>query len=105
MTMFECGRPETLWQDVDAMWEADAAAEWERLNEPDPSEKALKEAAKMLVGVVESLDKATDSVAEAVNILEGTPMEDRVASIMDDLEDICCDVRRMQSNFSKGVAE
>ena len=102
MTTVVYGKPETLWQDVDSVLEPGSA---NVVDIPSYAEKALKKAAKMLAGVVESLDKATDNVAEAVNVLEGTPMEDRVASIMNDLEDICCDVRRMQSNFRKGVAE
>ena len=37
-----------MYQDVDAMWEADAAAEWERLNAPDPMENEMKEAAEQI---------------------------------------------------------
>lgn len=95
-------RPE-IGQDVDAMWEADAAAEWERLNAPDPYESKLIEAAGQLKEVSESLNKATDYLMEAQAELEGTPMEDVVGSAINDLEDVLCFVNELKDKYARGV--
>ena len=75
---------DTLAQDVDAMWEADAAAEWERINECESdnypnwcnAESKLGQAMSMLCKVEEMLNIAADYVAES-------SQEDRIMSLVD----------------------
>lgn len=88
MTMFECCRPETLWQDVDAMWQASAAAEWERLNEPDPDEGRKVEAAKVLDRVLAQLVEVEDLIEEAADKVSELPAEDRIGSYVEDIGDM-----------------
>ena len=93
------------WQDVDAIWEADAAAEWERINAPDPYEKKLIEASKQLKEVLESLGEASGYLVDAQSELEGTPMEDVLGSALNDLEDVICFVNELKQKYERGERE
>lgn len=93
------------WQDVDAMWQADAMAEWERLNEPDPFEKEMIKAAVYLNNAIENLDKAVDKIIEAQSELEGSPMEDVVGSYVIDMENIISNLKSLENNYERGQRE
>ena len=75
----------TVTQDVDAMWEADAAAEWERINECESdkypywtnAEYKLSDAQKLL-------SKAEDCLGEAAEYVKDSSQDDRIMSLMDD---------------------
>ena len=89
-------------QDVDAMWEADAAAEWERLNEPDPDEDKLKDAADDFVTAYEHMCEAVQALYDAYKTVEGTIAEDKVASMMNDVEDLATEVSIMKNHLKEG---
>ena len=93
------------WQDVDAMWQADAMAEWERLNEPDPFEKEMIKAAIYLKNAIENLDKAVDKIIEAQSELEGSPMEDVVGSYVIDMENLISNLKSLENNYERGQRE
>jgi hypothetical protein len=94
-----------MYQDVDAMWEADAAAEWERLNEPDPYEKQLRDAALDLSLAIEPISKAEDYLMDAVADVSETPMEAKVAALLDSLEDLEYSIKALQEKYGKGERE
>lgn len=94
----------TGWQ-VQAMWEAESARLWEELNAPDPAEGKMIAAASSLAVVVKHLDKAADWIAQAASELQGTPMENVVASHLDELEDMICNIRGLQEKYSRGIRE
>ena len=73
--------------DLDMMVEQAAADEWEKLNTPTDGE-TLRQAAKSLGYAINELDEAADCVNEAVEQLTDTPEGDRVASILQTMEDI-----------------
>lgn len=93
------------WQNVDAMWEADAAAEWERLNEPDPFENEMIEAAVHLKEAIKNLNKAVDSIMEADSELEGSPMEDVVGSYVIDIENLISNLKSLENKYERGKRE
>ena len=89
------------WQ-VDAMWEADAAAEWERLNEPDPAEDQMKEAAGLISKGLSRIDDGLGWISDAVAILDGTPMADKVQSLMESIEDLAVDLGILKNHYERG---
>ena len=92
-----------MGQEVSDMWFADAARRLEELNEPDPYEDALMQAAKSLEIVLIHLGKAQDALDEAWSEFdEDTPMSDRILSLYDDLEAIKDDIRNMKTKWERG---
>ncbi len=94
-----------MYQDVDAMWEADAAAEWERLNAPDPMENEMKEAAKQIKFGLDSVDAGLAFFAEAVSALGESPMADRVQSFLDDFESLANKLEELKNHYERGERE
>ena len=92
------------WQ-VQAMWEADTAAEWERLNEPDPAEQEMKEAAESLQSALNDIDSGLDWIADAISSLDGTPMADKVQSFLDDFEKLANSLEDLKSHYERGERE
>lgn len=89
-------------QDVDAMWEADAAAEWERINTPTEEEEALKEAALSMTEAEDHMAEAIDLMLDAIKAAEGTVAEDRIVSLMDGLEDLRIEIKFLADKVRKG---
>ena len=94
-----------MYQDVDAMWEADAAAEWERLNEPDQYEKVLKDAATDLEKAVAELRVVLDRLEDASAVLSETPMQAKIDSFIETLEDIKYDLCGIKNHWERGERE
>lgn len=90
-------------QDVGAMWEADAAAQWERENAMTEDEEKLMASAYDLNKAYGLIDDAMDALADAIHKVEGTFAEDKLTSILNDLENLNCDLKGMKRDFSKGV--
>lgn len=103
MTMLATRMPMT--QDVSAMWEADAAAEWERINAPDKYHDQLIDAACSLVICEEKLDKAYDFLADALSKVDGTPMESTVRDLYDKLDDLRFTVSCLKDKYERGERE
>lgn len=94
----------TGWQ-VQAMWEADTAAEWERQNAPDPEEGRLKSSAVSLKAALGNMCLGLDSLYEAVEVLTGTPMEDSVQSMIDGFEAMINVLESTKNKYERGVRE
>ena len=92
------------WQ-VQAMWEADAAAEWERINAPDPAEREMKDAAESLQAALDNIDSGLDWIADAVSKLEETPMADKVQSFLDDFENLANGLNALKDHYERGERE
>ena len=88
--------------EVQALNEAEDARIWEELNAPDPYEKQMTDAALDMRLAVEMIDKAEDYLAEAVADVSDTPMEDRVASLLDELSDLKYSIRMLQEKYERG---
>ena len=92
-------------QDVDVMWEADAAAEWERINEPDPYENQMKIAARSLDKALDELNDVIGWVQTAEADLHGSPMADKVSSFAQDLDNIYGELRNLKEHYERGERE
>ena len=75
------------WQ-VDAMVEAAAAAEWERINEPDANDSRKNYAAEMLQAAIWQLCEIEDMIDQAADQVEGLPAEDRIGSFVEEIGDM-----------------
>lgn len=92
------------WQ-VQAMWEADAAAEWERINAPDPAEREMKDAAESLQAALDNIDSGLDWIADAVSKLDELPMADKVQSFLDDFENLANGLKTLKDHYERGERE
>ena len=92
------------WQ-VQAMWEADAAAEWERINEPDPAESQMKEAADSLEVALDKIDDVLDWISDAVSKLDELPMANKVQSFLDDFEMLANALEVLKDHYERGERE
>lgn len=92
------------WQ-VQAMWEADAAAEWERINAPDPAEREMKDAAESLQAALDNIDSGLDWIADAVSKLDELPMADKVQSFLDDFENLANGLETLKDHYERGERE
>ena len=92
----------TGWE-VQALKEAEDARIWEELNAPDPYEKQMEDSAREMRLAVEMISKAEDYLMDAVSAVSGTPMEDRVSSLLNDLEDLHIAIVLLAEKYQKGV--
>ena len=92
------------WQ-VQAMWEANAAAEWERINAPDPAEREMKDAAESLQAALDNIDSGLDWIADAVSKLDELPMADKVQSFLDDFENLANGLKTLKDHYERGERE
>ena len=105
--MIEIGmsaRPAAV-QDVAAMWESDAAAEWERINADDPYSRQMAEAAGSFTLAVEYLDKALDWLIDALSAVDGSPLEKRVEELKNKAEDLKVEVDMQKDKYERGERE
>lgn len=85
-----------------AMYEREVENLWESITAPNPNMEKFTDASYSLEMAYEHICKAMDSMYEAVKELEGTEAEDRVTSLMNDLEDIQCDIDAMKNRLERG---
>ena len=94
----------TGWE-VQALKEAEDARIWEELNAPDPYEKQMRDAAIEMRQAYDQINKAEDFLMEAVAAVSETPMEDKVYSLLEALEDLNCDIKMLQEKYRTGGRE
>ena len=89
------------WQ-VQEMFERETADLWERLNAPDPDSEMLQNAAQRIKCGLDSIDNGLDWLADAIRVLDGTPMADKVQSFLDSLEKLANDLEELNDKFERG---
>ena len=94
----------TGWQ-VQAMVEAAAMREWERINAPDPAESQMKEASQMIRSGLDQIDSGLDWLNDAAVILGDTPMEDKIRSFIDSFEALAVELGMLNRHYEKGERE
>ena len=57
----------------------------------------IRQAAREMAAAVEALDDTCEKINEVAQIMEDTVHGDRAASILNDLEDIMCDLRQIRN--------
>ena len=88
--------------DIDAMVEANAAAEWEKKSEP--VDERLTKASKALEQAMTRLDEAEDFIVHAAEDADGMPAEDQILSFREDLTRIWLQLCDLKNLLRKGAA-
>lgn len=78
---------------------------WSLLNASDPAEQLLKQASVKLNETAGFLNISTDRLLEASEILKGTPMQDKLMSFINSIEDIESDLRALKNKYERGERE
>ena len=84
--------------ELDRAVEQAAAKEWEEQN-AQADGKRLRMAANSMRYAVDHLDKTLDLISDAAEALADTPEGDRVASYVDEIENVLTDLKKMQKDF------
>lgn len=92
------------WQ-MQEIWDREVAALWEQLNAPDPEADRLMKAASRIKCGLDSIDNGLDWVADAIAVLEGTPMADKLQSFLDSFEDLANDLEEVNHHYERGERE
>lgn len=96
------GYPIQTDQEIDLMEEKEVAKLWEEQNShSDVWNKAL-EAVGYLNVVEEHMDKGLDSLVWAKDIMDDTNVDYKVAQLIEDYENLLCDVRKLIKQFVEG---
>ena len=94
----------TGWQ-VQAMKEAEDARIWEEQNAPDQYEKVMKDAATDLAKAHTAFEIVLDHLADASSVLYETPMQAKIDSFIESLEDIKYDLWAIRLHWERGERE
>ena len=92
------------WQ-IQAMYERDTEALWERISAPDPAEKQMQNASVGMGDASYLMDMAEERMLSAVRYLRNTPMEDKVNDLINALDDLRVEIRSLADKYRKGVRE
>lgn len=87
---------------VDMMFDHAVADEWERNNNPAIDAEILRKAAGNLSIAVVQMDTAAENVKRAMDVLADTVAEDRVGAMLNDMENLLCDLRAMKNKYERG---
>ena len=74
--------------------------DWEELTAPPP-EKVLN-AAKEINAAAGLMDQAGKRLAQAMEFVSGLPAEDRIGGCLYSLEDLRCDVNKLNALLERG---
>ena len=87
--------------DLDAMYEADLAKDWEEQNrEPEINRFGIY---NQLGYAWDALSEAVSNLAEAASLAEGHPYADRIASFQADVEDVQRDLQKIRDRLMQEV--
>jgi hypothetical protein len=78
---------------------------WEEQTAPAVDGETLRQAARSLRLAAEDLDTSADWVNEARETLKDTIPYDRVASILNEMEDMLSTIKTMSENYERGIAK
>ena len=102
MANWVVGYPVQSDREIDLMYEAESEKMWEELNNHDALwDKALESVGYLNV-VEEHMDKGLDSLIWAKEELNGTDIEYKVQTLVEQYEELMCDIRRTIKQFAEG---
>ena len=78
---------------------------WNKLNAPDPYEKKLMEASVDLKSAEITLDSCMNYIESALSLMIDTPMEAKIGSYLDEVENIWWDIKKLAEAYGKGERE
>ena len=92
------------WQ-LDLLKSQEDAEAWRKLNEPDPCEKQMQTASVSLLEATRFLSAAECRLADAMAEVFDTPMEYKIGSYLDALQELWTEVRTLSEKYKRGVRE
>ena len=92
------------WQ-LDLMIENERAQAWEKLNAPDQYADQMKFAAIDLKHAVGFLDIAVERLADASADLTETPLQAKIDSFLEQIEDLKVDLDMIREHWERGERE
>ena len=92
------------WQ-IDAMIGNYDMKLWAEQNAPDPLEDTLLVASVGLFAAIQNMDKAIEHLMFVKDDLRGTPMEDKIVSFVDEIENTKVALKGLYDKFSTGRRE
>lgn len=102
MRDIDCGRDYDIEQLVDQLEEASAARQWEDINEPDPWEDEMHEAAKYIGIAIEHIDRGLGGIYEAESWLISSPMGDMVSSYKEEIHTLIGNLNKLKEKYERG---
>lgn len=90
--------------EVQEMWEVESARIWENICAPHPDAGKLEKVSTSLARAVSKIGEAEDVLALVVKEISGTTGEDRITSLLNDLEDLNVQINEMRKKFKRGEA-
>ena len=88
--------------DLDRAYERESDRLWEALNARDESWDRKLDAVAYMNTALDNLNAAIVRFYGAKDQLEGMPEEDRLGSLLYELEDLTCDLQAMRNRFKDG---
>ena len=92
------------WQ-LDAYKGAMDSQAWEALNAPDPCARQLKTCSVSIKEATQFICIAETRLADAMTEVFDTPMEAKIGSFLDDLQDLRCDLKALAEIYERGERE
>ena len=89
---------------LDRSFEDACARQWEEENEI-PYEHELWDASVDLRLADAELDKVSGYILDAINDLRNTPMQERLESLLNALEDVQTDMKMLADKYARGRTE
>ena len=92
------------WQ-LEAMKDQMDTKAWNELNAPDPCERQLKTCSVSLINATMILSSVESQLADAMAEVFDTPMEAKIGSYLDEVENIRYYIKSLAETYGKGVRE
>lgn len=83
-------------------WQIDPMSEWEDLNTLTPDQERRKDAADSLKVAIIRLCECISWMDHASGDVDGMPEADRIMSFLNSLEDLSCDIEKLQKKLAEG---
>lgn len=89
------------WQ-LDKAYEDESAKMWEEQNARSDAWDRMLDSVGYINVALEHLDKATSSLVSAKDQLNGLTAEYRLGSLIDEYENLVCDIKKLRQKFING---
>lgn len=83
-------------------WQDDPLAQWEAMNTPSPDQERKKDAADSMKEALNRLGECISWMDSAAFYVDGLPVADRIISMMNSMDDLQCEVEKLQKKLAEG---
>ena len=91
--------------EIDSLVESERSRAWEEQNAPDPFAEYMKVASKYVLVSASHISVAEDQLANAYNLLYGSPMQETIGAYIEKLSDMRCDLKSLAEKYERGIRE